>query len=254
MKQFENKLDPGTAHLWVVDLTRANELAVDAYRKLLSQEEVDRARRFRFERDRCAFLVSYWILRTALTWCVPGVHPGDWVFVRAPKGRPEIDQPAVVPWLRFNLSHTSGFVACVVMAEVDCGVDVEAMTPLPDLESLCRRVLAPSERTDIAALPDAERACRFFRLWTLKEAYAKARGLGVSLPFERLSFEWRQDGVRLDIDPTLDDGGQWYFEQWQPSPDYMLAVAVRRPQKAFRGIVRHDVPLGSGPNGLPSQA
>lgn len=239
MKQFYNRLDPGTAHVWAVDLAMVDESAVQDCRILLSEEELDRAQRFRFERDRRAFLVSHALLRTTLTWVVPDVRPQDWSFATAPKGRPEIDQPGVVPWLRFNTSHTIGLVACVVTTEIDCGVDVEAITPLPDLKLLARQVLAPSERAHIDALPDNERLCDFFRLWTLKEAYAKARGLGVLLPFERLSFKWHKDGIRMDIDPTLDHGGQWYFEQWQATPRHMLSVAVRLGQEAFRPVVRH---------------
>jgi 4'-phosphopantetheinyl transferase len=117
------------------------------------------------------------------------------------------------------------------------------VVPFPDLESLSRRILAPSERAHIAALPDRERHCGFFRLWTLKEAYAKARGLGVSLRFNQLPFEYHEDGIRLEIDSTLDDGGQWYFEQWQPRSGYILSLAVRRGQEGFRGVVRHIVAL-----------
>jgi 4'-phosphopantetheinyl transferase len=237
--EFDNRLDPSTAHLWVVDLASVDTPVVENLRLLLSEGELKRAQRFQFERDRRTFLVSYGLLRSALTWVVPGVRPKDWIFTRAPNGRPEIDQPSLLPWLRFNISHTTGLVACLVTAKNDCGVDVEAVVPVPDLESLSWRILAPSERAHIAALPDHMRHCGFFRLWTLKEAYAKARGLGVSLPFEQLPFECHEDGIRLDIDPTLNDGGQWYFEQWQPRSGYILSLAVRRGQGGFRGVVRH---------------
>jgi 4'-phosphopantetheinyl transferase len=246
MKRFDNRLDPSTAHLWVVDLAGVDRPAVENLQLLFSKEELERARRFHFERDRRAFLVSYGLLRRALTWVVPAVRPKDWVFTRAPNGRPEIDQPSLLPWLRFNISHTTGLVACLVTAKNDCGVDVEAVVRFPDLESLSWRILAASERAHIAALPDHVRHCGFFRLWTLKEAYAKARGLGVSLPFEQLPFECREDGIRLDIDSTLDDCRQWHFEQWQPRSGYILSLAVRRGQEGFRGVVRHT--------GVPSLA
>jgi 4'-phosphopantetheinyl transferase len=239
MKQFDNRLDPSTAHLWVVDLASVDRPALENLQLLLSEEELERAQRFQFERDRRAFLVSYGLLRRALTLVVPGVCPKDWIFTRAPNGRPEIDQPSLLPWLRFSISHTTGLVACLVTAKNDCGVDVEAVVPFPDLESLSWRILAPSERAHIAALPDHVRHCGFFRLWTLKEAYAKARGLGVSLPFKQLRFECHEDGIRLDIDSILDDGRQWYFEQWQPRSGYILSLAVRRGQEEFRGVVRH---------------
>jgi len=237
--QSVNKLEPGTAHLWVADLASVDERTVEDYRILLSEEELDRAQRFRFQRDRLSFVVSHGLLRTALTWLAPGNRPEDWIFAMGANGRPEINMPDTVPWPRFNISHTAGSVACVVTAEIDCGVDVESVRPLPDLEALSRRVLTPTERAHIAALPDDERLCSFFRLWTLKEAYAKARGLGVLLSFERLCFEWNEGGIRLDIDPVLDDGAQWYFDQWQAPPGYMLSVALRRGAEGFREMVHH---------------
>jgi 4'-phosphopantetheinyl transferase len=239
VRQIQSRLELNTAHLWVTDLATVGEPAVEHYRSVLSQEEVQRAQRFRFDRDRRAFVISHGLLRTALTWVVPSVRPEDWTFARAPMGRPEIDRPEVIPRPRFNISHTTRLIACVVTADIDCGVDVEAVTALPDVESLSRRIMAPSERAYIDRLPDEERLCGFFRLWTLKEAYTKARGFGFSLPFEKLSFSWQEDGIHLDIDPNLDDGGQWYFDQWQEIPEFMLSVALRRGQQPFHGVVRH---------------
>jgi 4'-phosphopantetheinyl transferase len=231
-----------------MDLTFVDELALEDCRILLSEEELQRAQRFRFEGDRRGFLVSHGLLRKALSWAEPSVSPEDWVFATTPMGRPEVDRPEVSPRLRFNISHTNSLVACVVTSEMDCGVDVEDMSARYDIESLSRRILAASERAYIAALPEEERVCGFFRLWTLKEAYTKARGLGFSLPFEQLRFSWHEDAIRLDIDPTLDDGGQWHLEQWQALPDVMLSVAVRRGQQAFRELVRHSsMPSGLGP-------
>jgi 4'-phosphopantetheinyl transferase len=249
LRHIHNRIESGTAHLWLTDLTLVDEPALEDCRILLSEEELERAQRFRFERDRRAFLVSHGLLRKALSWAEPSVSPEDWVFARTSMGRPEVDRPEVIPRLRFNISHTNGLVACVVASDMDCGVDVEDMTARSDIESLSRRILAASERAYIAALPEEERLCGFFRLWTLKEAYTKARGLGFSLPFEQLHFSWHEDAIRLDIDPSLDDGGQWHLEQWQPILGVMLSVALRRGEQPFRGVIRHSsMPCGLEPH------
>ena len=80
----------------------------------------------------------------SLTVCFEEPYPGrsscssrGLDFHEAPNGRLEIDQPSVLPWPRFNISHTTGLVACLVTAENDCGVDIEAVVPCPDLESVC---------------------------------------------------------------------------------------------------------------------
>jgi len=236
-KQIANNLEVNTALLWVVDLAGVSKIALEDWQTFLSDDELDRGRRFHFERDRRSFLVSHGLLRTALTSVVPCVHPRDWIFARSPQGRPEIDQPVVVPRLRFNISHTTSTVACVVTTEVDCGVDVEAITPLPEFEALCGRILAPPEKRRIATMSVDERLSGFFRLWTLKEAYAKARGLGISLPFEQLAFSWCSDGIRLEIHPTLDDSEHWHFEQWRVSDNHILSVALRGGRESSQSVV-----------------
>src|SRR4051812_18239551 len=95
----------------------------------LSDDERRSADRFRFERDRRAFVAAHGLVRHALSWMVPGPAPHDWRFAVTPEGRPEIAAPALVPRPRFNLSHSVQWAACVVTAESDCGIDVQAISP-----------------------------------------------------------------------------------------------------------------------------
>jgi len=174
------RLDPATAHLWTIDVEALDEPAFASLAAPLSEEEQDRASRFRFPRDRRTFVAAHGLVRQALSWAMPGVAPQDWRFAATREGRPEIAAPAVVRRPRFNLSSSAGRVACVVTADSDCGVDLQAMSGLRDLDLLSGNVLAAAERGEMAALPDDQRLERFFRLWTLKEAYAKACGLAPS--------------------------------------------------------------------------
>jgi hypothetical protein len=77
----------------------------------------------------------------------------------------------------------------------------------------------------MAALADEQRLERFFRLWTLKEVYAKARLLGALLPFDRLAFSLRQDEIVLHAEDTAEPAS-WHFRQLV-APMHVLAVAVR---------------------------
>lgn len=196
-----------------------------------------------FERDRLAFLVAHGLTRTALSWCAPAVHPACWSFATRPHGRPEIAAPIMLPPLRFNLSHTEDLVACVVVQDIDCGIDVEATARRVDLDGLCR-ILAPAERLAVESAPPASRLAHFMRFWTLKEAYAKATGLGLSLPFERFAFEVDAGLViKLLVDPSLlDDGAAWQLAQWWPSRRHTAALALRRGLRAQLRVVHHPPP------------
>jgi 4'-phosphopantetheinyl transferase len=110
-------------------------------------------------------------------------------------------------------------VACIVTDGPACGIDVEASNVDLDLEALGEQVLTPAERAEMASLADG-RVERFLRLWTLKEAYAKACGLGLAMPFDELAFTL---GDEIELSRDAD----WTFGQWPVPPAHILSVAVR---------------------------
>jgi 4'-phosphopantetheinyl transferase len=118
--------------------------------------------------------------------------------------------------LSFNLSNSLGLVVCLVAeGEADVGVDVEPHERAKQIMELAPKVFSPLEQAQLAALPEAERHDRALSLWTLKESYIKARGLGLLIPLDRFSFVFGgAEGIRLEIDPEIDDqAGRWRFCQ-----------------------------------------
>lgn len=205
----------------------ADEGAVVRLYGLLDAAERERAGRFRFERDRHIYIVAHALTRTVLARFTD-VPAQAFSFVAGPHGRPEIERPSLPVRLRFNLSHTTGLVACAVSLVHDVGVDVECRSRRADIEGLSRQVLAPAEAAALAALTGESARARFFEYWTLKEAYIKAVGAGLSLPLRSIAFDvaprpWAE--VRFtDLD---DDAEAWSFALSQPTEVHQLAVAVR---------------------------
>jgi len=146
---------------------------------LLSAEERTRHGRLHFARDRAAFLLAHALLRSLLSELIGG-EPASHRFEAGPHGKPAL-APAV-PALDFNLSHTTGLVACALAWQAPVGVDVEDASRRVDLDGVGRRVFSAAEQAVLAGLPEEGQADRFFEYWTLKEAYMKARGLGFALP------------------------------------------------------------------------
>lgn len=194
---------------------------------ILADDDLAHGGRFRFERDRRIALVSRTLQRRALSSCAP-IAPDTWRFVADNNGRPQIAAPAGAPPLCFSVANTRGLVACAVSLSRDIGLDVEAWrddAPAP----LVERCFAPDERAALAALPAAAQPRRFIELWTLKEAYVKARGLGLSLPLERISLTLDEGQPRLTLDPSLgDDAASWQLALWSPTATHAAALCVRR--------------------------
>jgi 4'-phosphopantetheinyl transferase len=243
----------GEAHVWLMKPEAIRE-ELTSRLFVLSAEERARMASFRFESDRLAYAAAHLLLRAALNWCAPGVPPAKWELTNSQLERPEVVAPEICPKLRFNISHTRSLVACLVTREIDCGVDVEVQRQVDDMEELAARVLSPVEISDLMALPRTLRPTRFFRYWTLKEAYVKARGLGLSLPLDAVSFDLGAGGITIAIDPSLNDHGRdWQFEQWEPTEQHVVAVAIRSGQIGGARVVRHQtIPVWESGQSGPS--
>ena len=202
---------------------------------LLTADERARHDRFVFARDRHQFLVTRGTIRS-LVGRYLHVDPAACRFEADRYGRPSLTHPPGAP-LAFNISHTAGLVACAIARDGEIGVDVEDTTRevSPDLP---RRFFSSEEAEALEALPEPARKARFYEYWTLKEAYIKARGMGLSLPLDGFSMRL-EDGrpPRIRFTSALQDTPErWQFAQFRPTPRHCLAVAVRRhgPDRAIR--------------------
>ena len=232
------------AHVWLVrpDDIR-DEARLGSYRALLSDDERERYQRFHFDRHRHLFLVSRALVRTTLSRYLGGA-PASWTFETNEYGRPELAAVHEPAGLRFNLSHARGLAGIVVTRSVDCGFDVEDVTRLEEPLALIERFFAAPEVTALRALEPAERQERFFRYWTLKESYIKARGMGLAISLG--SFWFMLDGEeapRIDFGPDQgDDPASWQFHSAREGDEHFLAVALRASGEPFRITISMVVP------------
>jgi 4'-phosphopantetheinyl transferase len=244
------ELPEDEVHLWYVLTDRASEPALlEMFATVLNEEETQRWQRFSFEEGRRQYLVSHGFVRTVLS-LYADVHPAEWHFVRNGYGKPEVAAPAHARPLCFNLTHTRGLAACVVAREREVGVDAEDWERQGrDLsEALIRRCLSPVERACYQALAPSEQKHAFFDYWTLKEAYLKARGFGLTLPVEEIAFHWSSGvphvgAVGVSFGPAIgDDPQSWHFERHVPSERHKIAVAVRHVAGPPLKIVVREFP------------
>jgi len=174
--------------------------ALAGHTGLLDAGELARADRFRFAADRLVYQAAHVLLRRALSRHAPPA-PAQWRFISGANGRPEIDTAACPDGagLRFNLSHTRGLVCCAATRAGAVGVDAECQRPLRDRRALAERFFAPSEAAAVAAAEAGGAAAAdagLYAFWTLKEAYVKALGLGLSHGLDRFAFSLGEGSPR----------------------------------------------------------
>lgn len=217
------------------------------YDALLSAEERAKKARFRFARDQRRYLVTRALVRTVLSRYA-AVRPEDWAFSDGPRGRPEISAPRPAPSLEFNISHSADLVMLGVTAGRTLGIDAESVEAREaDIEGL-DRYFAPEESAALLSLPPHARRRRFFELWTLKESYIKARGMGLAIALDSFRFELTgAQGLTLHMRPELGDSpARWRLWQLALRRDYLAAICAARGDDAPPCItLREIVPLRS---------
>lgn len=193
---------------------------------LLSVAERERHDRYLADDARDQYLLGRALVRTVLSRRT-GVPTGRWVFGQNPQGRPHIESPVLPEPVHFNLSHASGLVALAVGDHPEIGVDVENVQRRLSWEDLAASYFSTHEQAVLAQTAPTQRRARFFEIWTLREAYVKARGLGLSLPFERFQFMFEGESVALACRADCgDDGQRWRLFRYRPTPDHTLSLAV----------------------------
>jgi 4'-phosphopantetheinyl transferase len=159
-----------------------------------------------------------------------GLPTATWRYVAGEFGKPALAADCSGSGLHFNIAHTRGLVACAI-AHDEVGVDVEASDRMTDCD-IADRFFSPEEARLVRSSPPETRAHLFFRFWTLKEAFIKATGEGLTRPLDSFSFAF--DPVRIQFHPERqdilrhDDPAAWRFAEIRAARDRPLAVAFRR--------------------------
>ncbi|MDO8271853.1 MAG: 4'-phosphopantetheinyl transferase superfamily protein [Gammaproteobacteria bacterium] len=224
-------------HLWVIDESSVDDALLAPCGSLLSADELQRHARLRLEGDRRRFLITRAAIRSVLSSYFPDAQPAQWQFSRNAWGRPAIAAPVLDSGIQFNISHAQGLIVIAVTERGDLGVDVEYTGRRCRTLALANRYFSKQEIAALQSLSVSAQRERFFDLWTLKEAYIKACGMGLAIPLRSFSFEFAKDGISIAFAPErCDDPGAWQFWQMQASPEHRLAIALKssnglRPMK-----------------------
>lgn len=215
----------GELHLWRAALT-PGPAALAELGGLLSDDELERAARFVFARDRDRFVAARGQLRRILGAYL-GAAPGRLRFAYGAHGKPELGEPAAGA-LSFNLSHSGDLALYAVARNGRVGVDVELVRHNLDYASLLHDVCSPRERQELAALPEAAARARFFQAWVCKEAYIKARGEGLAFPPAQVEALFAPAAPpALGLPPG--ETAPWTLRLLDPGPGYVAAAVVEAP-------------------------
>lgn len=203
-------------HLWRISLEQPTSVLRDLI-DTLSEDEIQRAQRFCFKRDRDRWIAARGFLRILLGLYLK-VEPEQIHFTQTSHGKLSIENPVHGRELHFNLSHSNTLALYAFTYQRQVGVDVEYMRSEVDYAELTHQYFSPAEYQAFSMLPKAQRLRAFYRGWTSKEAYLKARGLGLSLGLDQFDVALRPDepaGLLLTRDDPR-EVARWSLHELHP--------------------------------------
>jgi len=215
-------------HVWRASLQQPLEV-VERLCEVLSTNEQTRAASFHFAKDRQHYILARGILRRLLGGYLE-TAPADIHFTYGDQGKPflTVDHFGERAPLKFNLAHSGGLAVYGFTLIGEIGVDLEQVNPEFCGEDIARRFFSANEVACLEALPAAERTLAFFNCWTRKEAFIKAKGIGLSLALDQfdvtLTPEQQARLLRTCWDESEAD--RWSLRTLEIGAGYVGALAI----------------------------
>jgi 4'-phosphopantetheinyl transferase len=213
-------------HVWRASLEQSPE-RVRELAQMLSHDEMMRAERFYFERDRRRFIVGRGVLRVILGDYLD-IEPRQVRFCYGSRGKPYLAEEMGDGALRFNLAHSHELALYGFTRGREIGVDLEYARPLSDANEIAGRFFSARENAVFRKLPKSHEMEAFYNCWTRKEAYLKATGEGLARPLDQFDVSLiPEEPARLlyvEGDPL--ETARWSLQALSPAPEYVTAVAV----------------------------
>jgi 4'-phosphopantetheinyl transferase len=214
-------LDVCEVDVWRADL-EVDSPELNRLENTLSPDELDRAARFHFVKDRQRFIVGRGILRDILARYLDR-SPAELHFSYSSHGKPSLAHRHNPDGLQFNLSHAGNLAVYAIASNREVGIDLEPIEPKLADGRIADKFFAPNEVARIRSLPASVIPQAFFNCWTRKEAYVKGRGAGLQIALDSFEVSF----VPGEPEGFISEGEfGWSLEALTVDPDYAAAIAV----------------------------
>jgi 4'-phosphopantetheinyl transferase len=215
----------GEIHVWRIDL--ASQDLTASGDKILSADELTRARRLCFAQHRNRFIAGRAALRRLLGNYL-ATAAADLRFQYGPKGKPCLDPARHGHTIQFNFSNSNDLGLLAVTTGREVGIDIEYRERNISVEPLARHIFTASEAAAFRRLPPARQQQELLAVWTRKEAYVKALGKGFSLPLNSFSVAIapETDATLRQLDNARGEQQSWKFLTLAAHRDYLASLTA----------------------------
>lgn len=212
-----------SVHVWAVGLGDES-VDLERAREVISLDERERAERFIFERDRRRYLVAHGALHAILSRYLK-IDTAILRFNIGSNGKPKLPSTHAPSGVDFNLSHSNEMALLAVTHGREVGVDVEYVNEQFEFQEVAERFFTASEVAAMRSLPNELQRQAFFKCWTSKEAFLKAKGTGLSGKLDEVEISLTTER-RVQIHASVPG---WSLAELAPGSGYEGALVVEGP-------------------------
>ncbi|NWJ47673.1 MAG: 4'-phosphopantetheinyl transferase superfamily protein [Chloroflexi bacterium] len=229
-----SSLQENEVQVWKIELTQAR-LLLPLFNEYLTSEEIERAKRYRRIQDGERFIIARGLLRHLLGQYL-NENPTKIKLSTLAHGKPALSQTTYQKPVEFNISHSGELALLAFSTEMRLGIDLEQINIAIEYSSIARNFFSVSEIRLLEELPLSEKPKYFFRLWTIKEAYLKACGKGLTFPLDQVEIvpAPSQNMVYFTIKTPTPNLQYWKVCELKPDEGYCGALAVDGNDWALR--------------------
>lgn len=222
------------AHIWYFNLDQASKKLVYV-ETLLSNDEIEKANKFKFEKDCQISMLARALLRL-ISSIYLDLESSEISFKYTEYGKPYYDFPTS---MRFNVSHSGCGIALAFVRKGEIGVDIERINNDFDVLSISENFFSAAEINALQRLPKNEQVSGFYRCWTRKESFIKAKGSGLSFPLHSFTVSLRdKDAALLKTEWNPSEKENWNLFSFVPEKNYIGALTV---DNSIRKTIHFDI-------------
>ncbi len=212
-----NKLSKNNIHIWKIDLDKI-PYPIDKYISLLNQEEKNHANKYHMSNKRKSYILTRITLKLLLYYYI-----NNTILLKNKYGKLYIKNNN----LYFNISHSKNMSVLAFSKDYELGIDIENIKCANDFIDISRKYFTKREKLWIETLPKNKQLEGFLFCWVRKEAYSKALGLGLNIPFDSFHVISKKN---QEISNNSFQIKKWFLYPLEISTQYLGAICIKNPK------------------------
>jgi 4'-phosphopantetheinyl transferase len=230
LENYDFSLPTNQTHIWFINFDITEE-KFNSLNSFLSKDEIIKASKFRFKKDKNCSIISRGALRL-LSSKYLNIKPEDIIFKYGKYGKPEYN---IDTELKFNVSHSGNMAILSFVKDFDIGVDIEKIKDDFDVLDIATNYFSELEIEALKKVSKEKQAEHFYRCWTRKESFIKAKSQGLSFPLDSFSVCINSDKETELLETKWDkeEKDTWELFTFSPHQNYIGAVSIQGSVKSI---------------------